>query len=274
MVMLSATPPAPAPVPQAAAPAPSQTTTFSAAPAPPATGDVVHGFANRVPLAVALRQILPSGYGFSIDQDVDLSVLVSFSGGKPWHETLDETLAPAGLVAHADGQMVQISYASSKLSEANSAPAVPPAAGATATLSSNMTSLTSPASPPPQPATPAAMPPQSPPVPSPSDEAALAASLPSTPLSQEQTWNAEPGETLHKVLENWSHRANVEFDWMAEYDYPLQASVHLKGSFEDAVRDLLIGFETAHPQPVAELHANTQAGQMVLVVTTRGNSSD
>jgi Toxin co-regulated pilus biosynthesis protein Q len=86
------------------------------------------------------------------------------------------------------------------------------------------------------------------------------------------TWTASRGDTLHKVLEDWSHRAGAEFEWSAEYDYPLQASVSFTGTYEEAVRSLLSGFEEAHPQPVAELHANPGAGQMVLVIQARGNS--
>ena len=76
----------------------------------PASGPdtVVQGFANNVPLAVALREILPPGYGFSIDQDVDLGTLVSFQGGKSWRETLQSMLQPADLVMREQSEMVAI----------------------------------------------------------------------------------------------------------------------------------------------------------------------
>jgi len=89
-----------------------------------------------------------------------------------------------------------------------------------------------------------------------------------------QSWEADRGDSLRRVLERWARSAAVEFNWMAEYDYPLQASVHFTGTFEDAVRNLLVGFENAHPQPVAELHSNSRAGQTVLVVATRGNAGE
>ncbi len=44
-------------------------------------------------------------------------------------------------------------------------------------------------------------------------------------------------------------------------------------TFEEAVRNLLSGFEGSHPQPVAELHINPRLGQTVLIVQTRGNSN-
>ena len=44
--------------------------------------EVVQGFASQVPLPLALRQILPAGYNFYIDQGVDMNMLVSYKGGK------------------------------------------------------------------------------------------------------------------------------------------------------------------------------------------------
>jgi type IV pili sensor histidine kinase/response regulator len=88
-----------------------------------------------------------------------------------------------------------------------------------------------------------------------------------------ESWTAERGQTLHKVMSDWCRRANVEFQWQAEYDYPIEASLRFNGSFEDAVRNLLIGFENAQPQPIAQLHTNPGAGQTILIVQTRGNTS-
>ncbi len=203
------------------------------------SSDIVRGFAKQVPLAVALRQMLPAGYGFSVDPDVDLGVLISFQGGKPWRETLKEALDPAGLAMREQGQMVSIGHAESPLLSASAAASL---VGGGAPLP----------------------PPTAAPTP-----------LVSTPVGtgpMVDAWKAERGDSLHKVMETWSHYANIELNWMAEYDYPLQASVSFTGTFEDAVRNLLSGFESAHPQPVAELHENAHLGQKVLVVETRGNS--
>src|SRR5262249_51167519 len=86
-------------------------------------GEVVHGFAKGVPLAVALRQILPTGYAFSIDQGVDTGTLVAFQGGKPWRETLRSALAPVGLALREQGQMVSIGFPSSAKAETRMTPA-------------------------------------------------------------------------------------------------------------------------------------------------------
>jgi len=199
----------------------------------------VHGFAKQVPLAVALRQVLPVGYGFSVDPDVDLGVLVSFQGGKPWRDTLKEALDPAGLVMHEQGQMITIGHAEMPLVSTSEAAAL---------MASNRP-----------------LPPLSAPTP-------VIMPVPMNMGPVAERWEATRGDSLRKIIESWARRANVELNWMAEYDYPLQASASFSGTFEDAVRNLLTGFEDAHPQPIAELHENTHLGQKVLVVETRGNN--
>ena len=201
-------------------------------------GDVVQGFASQVPLVLALRQILPAGRGFSLDQDVDMDVLVSYKGGKSWRETLRDMLASVGLVSHEQGSAVVISRA--------------PAGGsvlATQAIKSSIGTLSVGAAPAPR---------------------------VEVPVLDNGSggWAAQRGDTLRKVLAGWCQRSGVELQWLAEYDYPVEASAHFNGSFEDALRSLLAGFEAAHPQPIAELHANSTAGQGVLVVQARGNSSN
>ena len=195
-------------------------------------------------LAVALRQILPVGYGFSVDPDVDLGVLISFQGGKPWRDTLHDALGPAGLIMRERGQMVMVGRSGgAATADMAPEPAVPP-------MPIAHTVSVAPGSP------------------------ALPVIVPVAevvgPVVEE--WHAERGDNLHKVIEAWAQHSHIELNWMAEYDYPLQASYSYTGTFEDAVRNLLTGFQDAHPQPIAELHTNPGLGQKVLLVQTRGNS--
>lgn len=44
----------------------------------------VLGFADNIPLSVALRQVLPQEIGFSVAKDVSLGTLVSWKGETPW----------------------------------------------------------------------------------------------------------------------------------------------------------------------------------------------
>ncbi|MDE2029489.1 MAG: TcpQ domain-containing protein [Alphaproteobacteria bacterium] len=211
------------------------------------SNQIVQGFASQIPLALALRQILPVGYNFSIDQNVNMNTLVSYKGGKSWRDTLDDMLAPIGLVAHAHGATITVSRAQAPESE----PAVTPAA------------------------VPALQPaPQYQYAPSNYAQPSYTQPSYAQPVVQASSggWGAERGETLRKVLAAWCQRAGVQLQWQAEYDYPMEASVDFRGSFEDAVRSLLTGFESARPQPFAELHNNPAAGQRLLIVRTRGNS--
>ncbi|HEU0117316.1 MAG TPA: TcpQ domain-containing protein [Alphaproteobacteria bacterium] len=236
-------------------PPPSATTTTATTTVSTTTtdsGPVVRGFAKEVPLAVALRQILPPGYGFSVDPDVDLGVLISFKGGKPWRQTLADALDPAGLVMREKGQMISIGRIGSQPTPVNTAERMPP----TMTPSAPAHILEPPG--------------EMPVVPMRAISTSPAAQQEAAPVAD--SWVASRGDSLHKVLEGWARRSNVELNWMAEYDYPIQASFTYSGYFEDAMRAILTGFEEAHPEPVAELHNNPGLGQRVLVVQTRGNS--
>ena len=266
------------PVPSIPAPAPTfgknsgktslANATISMAPAS-ASSESVQGFASQIPLALALRQVLPAEYNFSIDQDVDMNTLVSYKGGKPWRDTLQGMLSTAGLVSNEQGTTVTIGRANSgepsSVISSSSAPTVSPA------LMENA-SVTSPA-----PALPPLAPARSvgqssylvPPV---TTEEPIFNPVPANPGLSGGSWAAERGETLRKVLTDWCRRSGIELQWQAEYDYPIDASARFNSSFEDAVRQLLAGFDGARPQPIGELHTNPGAGQMVLVVQARGNS--
>lgn len=292
--------PAAAPAPAAMAPLAPQAPAMVEAPAPvsaPApTGEkVVRGFAKNVPLAVALRQVLPSEYGFSVDQNVSLGTQVSWQGGAPWRDVLNKMLEPAGLAAQEKDQLIEIvsmrgaapaaPAGEEKLSAAFDAadvarpaplqaaaavpaPVIEPAATPAPVVPKSMGYLKAPASVPSAPEKAHAAPLSV--LAAPSAPAPLSL-LGSTDSPVVDSWTANRGDTLHDVLKDWAKRANIELTWQAEYDYPLQASVAFGGSFEEAVRALLAGFENATPQPFGTLHKNQVAGQTVLIVQTRGN---
>jgi hypothetical protein len=230
--------------------------------------DIVHGFAKAVPVVVALRQILPSGYAFSIDPNIDMGTLVSFQGGRGWRETLHSAFVSVGLEFQERGQMVEVTYAGDAHVSARQAIAVPYQSGAEPrTLALPPSAMIAPAS-----SVTVNETSMIPPMASqPTNITTMGSDIGGADLA-EQTWTAERGASLHKILGEWAQRAHVEMNWLAEYDYPIDASVSYTGSFKDAVRNILAGFETAHPQPVAELHNNAALGQMVLIIQVRGNT--
>jgi len=274
------------------APAPSLAQPSPASVAAPAAKEevkgekIVKGFANSVPLAVALRQILPPEYGFSVEQDVNMGSLVSWRGGKGWKKTLSDMLQASNLTMNEQGQMVSISKVrggdSAPKASALTAPETAPAPRE-APISLNASRyetnpshvLTAPQAAPMDVLAPvetgSSMAPISKAAPvimnvAPSTEP------PTSSLDQIEVWKADRGDTLRKVLSAWCARVGVELSWQAEYDYPIQAPVILTGRFEDVVRTLLKGFEEAQPQPAASLHNNATAGQPVMVVQARGNN--
>lgn len=80
----------------------------ASAAAPATRAGTVEGFADKVPLTVALRQILPKGVMFSVADDVDVATQVSWRGGRAWQPVLDDMLAAAGLKAVYSPSMVLV----------------------------------------------------------------------------------------------------------------------------------------------------------------------
>jgi hypothetical protein len=71
------------------------------------------GFGRDLPLALALSQLVPPDYSYSFAQNVDAGTNVSWQGGKPWDEVLNDMLSPSGLRAEIRGRDVMIKPANS-----------------------------------------------------------------------------------------------------------------------------------------------------------------
>lgn len=81
----------------------------AAPPPPPATDTtVIAGFGKDIPLAIALEQIIPSGFAPAPAEEVNMGQNVTWEGGKPWPDVLTTTLSPLGLTATIDGKNVRI----------------------------------------------------------------------------------------------------------------------------------------------------------------------
>ncbi|MCL2468739.1 MAG: toxin co-regulated pilus biosynthesis Q family protein [Alphaproteobacteria bacterium] len=263
-----------------------------------AATDIVQGFGDNVPLSIALRQVLPQDVGFSVAQDVSLGTPVSWRGGAPWRQIMGDMLTPAGLSFREQGPIVQVIRAGElpavtqpllppplpapMARTPEMAPSFAPPANAPMAIVPSAENYARPLPPPPAaapsmatgyfPAAPAGMKPA--PMAAPMPMPAIGG--PAVPTNFVQTgtidsWSAKRGDTLQNVLKNWAKRAGVEMNWKAEYDFPLEVGVSFTASFEEAVRNLLIGFQDAKPQPVAHMYNNPVVGQTVLVVEVRGN---
>jgi hypothetical protein len=70
------------------------------------------GFGRDLPLALALSQVVPPEYSYSFARNVNVGTTVSWQGGKPWNQVLDEMLAQNGMKADIEGGQVTIHNAS------------------------------------------------------------------------------------------------------------------------------------------------------------------
>lgn len=70
--------------------------------------EVVEGFGSDMPLALALRQVVPADYAFSFGRGVNPGYLVSWEGGKPWNQVLNDMVQPLNIQARIEGNVVKI----------------------------------------------------------------------------------------------------------------------------------------------------------------------
>lgn len=66
------------------------------------------GFGRDLPLALALSQVIPAEFIHSFAKNVDAGVTVSWEGGRPWNQILDDMLSPKNLTAVIQGNQVII----------------------------------------------------------------------------------------------------------------------------------------------------------------------
>ncbi|NBX66763.1 MAG: hypothetical protein EBQ96_07195 [Proteobacteria bacterium] len=225
---------------------------------------VADGFGRDLPLVMAIRQIVPSQFGFVFDDGIDLNSRVSWRGGRPWDVVLQETLSPLGLGASVRGNVVSITRSAGGMMQSTSAGQ---AMGGPVVMTDNISNSTMM----PMTATPVAM------VATPPDDMMVGgyAGSPATTsasLASNTNWTAPRNSTLRTILEDWSDRVGVELYWASEYDYPIQSAVNIQGTFEEAVQTLLKGLSQSRPRPLGRLHPNLPEGPAVLVIETRQNS--
>lgn len=66
------------------------------------------GFGADIPLALAMRQIVPAQYGYVFSGGVDQGARIDWNGGRPWNEVLADAVRPHGLEIAVTGQTVRI----------------------------------------------------------------------------------------------------------------------------------------------------------------------
>lgn len=212
--------------------------------AAPALAPVIEGFGKDIPLAIALRDIVPSNYAYVFSPRDIAGTKISWRGGKPWLEVLQNALSQQNLEATINGNNVTIFSKQAEL--------VPVQTPATAIAVSDPLPLVEPVS-----HTPVA-------------ETAVKEEkeqpIPVVDLKRQNKWTARPGTTLRQTLESWSKSSGTEVNWSTPYDYPINNAFYFEGNFAEAVESLLSSYGGENPAPKGRLYPNLPDGPSVLMI--------
>jgi hypothetical protein len=96
--------------------------------APSTNAQRIEGFGKEVPLAFAVRQIVPNDYLVRFETGIDQTAKVSWSGSDEWQNVLGGVTTPRGLAFRLDGQTVIVGKGDGRPSPqvTTVAPVVPP----------------------------------------------------------------------------------------------------------------------------------------------------
>ena len=188
------------------------------------------GWAKDMPLSLAIRQVVPSDFEVK-ENGVSLTKHASWSGDRPWDQTL-ETLSQQGdFVSHIDWSKKQVSLAPRlpATAVAHVAPApvkIAPAVAAPVKPKPSALTISETVSP-----------------------QFVAATRPIAPPAAQ--WVLSPSMTLRENVESWAKKAGWSVVWEAA-DYPIIASANFSGDFASAEGPLakLIGAYESSDQPL------------------------
>lgn len=83
-------------------------------------------------------------------------------------------------------------------------------------------------------------------------------------------WQAQKGDSLKTVLQNWSKDAGVKLYWVAPQDFTIPAGVRIDGDFQKAVGQVLGSYSKTGTRPVGKMHPNMPDGSSVLIIDAAG----
>lgn len=236
----------------------------------------VEGFGNDIPMALAMRQIVPATYSFSFD-GVNPGKPISWSGGKGWDIILKDILKSADAKATLNGTNITISEAGDTLdgerlaiinapdslikeykrpepAQVAAAPSPAPAQAQRRQQQGQQQREGGPVS-----------------LVAPGDDMTASAPQRTAPQPGGNTWMAAPGERVSDILKDWTRREGVELFWNVKTDYTLEKSTRLQGSLEEVANALLmIASKSGNMQ--ARIYPNLPDGPAVLLV--RSTSPD
>lgn len=231
----------------------------------------VNGFGADMPLAFALRQVVPAEYAFSFGPNVNPGYRVSWSGGQPWNIVVQDMIAPLKLASQIhqktviiyDPEMVTTQENTDKPAETDTK--VRESTGEPITL--RRTSITDPG---------------------------LEAGIQSLSLSASEvmknrqentakskavpagertsqsphtitTWEASAGTPLKEILQDWTSKAGLRLIWSADENYTVDKDLMVEDTFRNALQVLTGQGLKENRQPLSTLVLGTSGNN-----TTQG----
>ncbi len=188
----------------------------------------IDGFGRRIPLSLALKQVVPPLYVFKFSPGVTPKQKVSWEGGDTWVNVLNTMLDQADLSGSLNGNVITISKG----------------AGSVVTLRETPTLMPT------------------------SQESLMGGATPSSivDLQTRRTWSARSGISLREALQNWARTANVQLEWKTDYNYPVSSAFKFEGTFDQAVDSLLSLYGDDRRRPKGKLYPNQPNGPSVLLI--------
>ena len=191
----------------------------------------VEGFGKDIPLAVALRQVVPPAYMLSFASGLDQGKPVSWNGGRPWNDVVTDMLSERKLHATMQGNTLMVA-------EGQGPALMPPAPMIAQTPTPYQGGIAD------QPI----------------------ATRPVVNLSEHKKWTAQSGQSLRETLQSWSSQANVELAWEESKDFPISQNFNYDGTFDQAVDSLLSLYGDGGSAPRGKLYPNLPEGPSVLLI--------
>lgn len=202
---------------------------------------LAQGFGKDVPLALALRQIVPADFGYAVQNNANLGLRVDWSGNKPWDEVLNAAIKKYNLEAVIIQKTVLIKEIGAPIETPKRKETAPPVEleqksemiREDETITQNVSEN---------------------------------AKQKPTSLTSVSKWKAEEGEELYPVMVQWCNAAGVKLLWNAKEKYEISEDIEVNGNFENAVQKVLMTFKGQSKRPVGMFKANDPKGKAVLSV--------
>lgn len=199
---------------------------------PPQNPAMVEGFGKDIPLAVALRQVVPPIYTVAFDSGIDQGKPVSWNGGNTWDAVVSDMLRSRKLHATISANVITVS-------KGTGSDLMLPAPSMMAQNSPAMDSM---------------------------DPVAVSGARPVLDMGMQKHWTAPSGQGLKETLQDWSRQAGVELAWQDAKDTPINSAFSYDGTFDQAVDALLSLHSGNANEPSGKLYPNLPEGPSVLVI--------